>query len=149
MLRMVFVIAAATILAVACAQEPDLHLDFTEKLPPSFSFSGRSTASRFEIQELPRSRPLSKIDPYSLKGEAIWSITASSTMNAANWPMVRYGDVPRGFSQTIPGHGLPPELSEDKLYIAKIIGEQEYESAFFFEVRNSKIVNVTDKAFGP
>jgi len=46
-----FVLAAITI---ACAQEPDLHLDLEEKSPPAFSFSGRTPAAVFEILEVPR-----------------------------------------------------------------------------------------------
>jgi len=149
MLRIVLMVMATVTIAGACAQEPDLHLDFINKMPPSFSFSGRSVATKFEIQELPQSKPLSKIDPYSIKGEAIWIITTSSSLKAGNWPVVTYGEVPSSFSQPVPATGRPPKLAEDKLYIARLAGEDDHDTRFFFEVRNGKIVNVTDKVFGP
>jgi hypothetical protein len=149
MLRIVLMVMAVTIIAGACAQEPDLHLDFKNETPPSFSFSGRSVATKFEVQELPQSKPLSKIDPYSVKGEIIWIISTSSRLKAGNWPVVTYGELPIGFSQPIPKSGRPPKLTEDKVYIARLVGEDDHDTRFFFEIRNGKLVNVTDKVFGP
>ena len=140
-----FVLAAITI---ACAQEPDLHLDLEEKSPPAFSFSGRTPAAVFEILEVPRTEPLSKIDPYKVTGEAVWRISSSRKLKAADWPSVIYGETPNGFSQSFP-EGPPPKLTEGKLYLARIVGEQDAKSALFFEVRNNKALNVTDKVFGP
>jgi hypothetical protein len=140
----------ATII-VACAQEPDLHLDFKDKLPPLFTFSGRSFAVAFEIQEVPRSKPLGEVDPFTVEGRAIWKITLGSKIKADDWPSITYGEVPTGFSQSVPEQGPPPQLAENKLYLARIIAglDYDYKSQFFFEVRNGRIVNVTDKAFGP
>ena len=149
MLRITLVTLAAAIAAVSCAQEPDLHVDFVSKMPPSFSFSGRSGATKFEIQELSGSKRLSKIDPYSIKGETIWMITTSSRVKAADWPVVTYGEIPSSFSQPVPESGKPPKLTEDKLYIARFVGEDDHDTRFFFAVRNGKIVNVTDEIFGP
>lgn len=149
MLRVLFMAVTSATIIGACAQEPDLHLDFVNKMPPSFSFSGRSVATKFEIQLLPQSKPLSKIDPYSAKGEPIWIISTSSRLKAGNWPVVTYGEVPSSFLQSVPESGGPPKLAEDKLYIARLVGEDNHDTRFFFEVRNGKIVNVTDKVFGP
>jgi len=140
-------ILAATMIVVACAQEPDLDLNVVDKTRPSFSFSGRSLALSFEISELPRSKPLSKA--YGLDGEKIWKISAASGIKAAQWPGVSYGDVPNGLSQTIPEHGPPPKLVQDKLYVARIVGDRDDKTAMYFEIRNGSVVNVTDKVFGP
>ena len=136
-------------IVVACEQEPDLHLDIADKAIPSFSFSGRTPATVFEILEVPRTKPLNKIDPYSVTGETVWQITASGKMKAADWPVVTYAKVPDGFSQTVPASQSPGKLAPGKLYVARIVGEQDYKSGFFFEVQNDRIVNVTDKIFGP
>jgi len=140
-----FILAAITI---ACAQEPDLHLDLEEKSTPAFSFSGRTPATMFEVLEVPRTEPLSKIDPYKVTGEAVWKISTSRKTKAADWPSVVYGEIPSGFSQSFP-EGPPPKLGEGKLYLARIVGERDYQSALCFEVRNNKTINVTDKVFGP
>src|SRR5687768_8603699 len=98
---------------VACAQEPDLSVDLKDQIPssPSFTFSGRSFATVFEIEEVPRTEPLSKIDPFKVKGQSIWRITISRTLKAADWPSVRYGEVPNGFSQSVPEQGPPPQFA--------------------------------------
>lgn len=141
-----FVLATIT---VACAQEPDLSVDLQDKIQPSFSFSGRSVATTFEIQEVPRTEPLSKIDPYKVKGQTIWRITISRRLKAADWPSVSYGEVANGFSQSVPEQGPPPKFAAGKLYLARIIGDRDHNTGFFFELRNDRIVNVTDKVFGP
>jgi hypothetical protein len=47
MLRITIVTLAAAIVAVSCTQESDLHVEFVNKMPPSFSFYGRSVATKF------------------------------------------------------------------------------------------------------
>lgn len=145
--RIAFVILATAIIAVACAQEPDLHFDVVDEARPSFSFSGRSIALSFEISELPRSRPLSKA--YGLEGKKIWKISTSSGIKAAQWPKVAYGDVPGGFSQAIPEHDMPPKLVEGKLYVARIVGLRDDTTSMYFEIAEGRVVNLTDKVFGP
>jgi hypothetical protein len=136
MMRHIVLLLAA--IMIACAQEPDLHLNLEERSPPAFSFSGRT----------PATKPLSKIDPFKVIGEAVWKISSSRKTKAADWPSVVYGEIPSGFSQSFP-EGPPAKLSEGKLYLARIVGERNYQSALFFEVRNNKTINVTDKVFGP
>ena len=147
-MRNITLIALAT-MTLACAPEPDLSLDLKDKVQPSFSFSGRSFATTFEIQEVPRTEPLSEIDPYKVKGETIWRITISRRLKAADWPSVSYGEVPNDFSQSVPEQGPPPKFAAGKLYLARVIGDKDYNTGFFFELRNNRIVNVTDKVFGP
>jgi len=54
-----------------------------------------------------------------------------------------------GFSQILPEQGPPHKLAEDKLYVARIVGGKNSQTAEFFEIRNGKPINVTDKVFGP
>ena len=147
--RIAFVTLAAAMIAVACAQEPDLNIFLEKKTPPSFSFSGRSLAADFEVLELPLTKPLSKTNPFSFTGKTIWKISAPEKIKGAKWPSVTYGDVPNGFSQTIPDQGPPPKLAEDKLYVARIVGDKDAQTALFFEIRNGRPVNVSDKVLGP
>ena len=149
MSRIISLILAAAIIVVACTQEPDLDLDLEKKTPASFVFSGRSLAKDFEILELPRTKPLSKTNPFSFTGATIWKISAPESIKGAKWPNITYGDVPNGFSQTIPENGPPPKLSGDKLYVARITGGKDAQTALFFEIRNGRPVNVSDEVLGP
>jgi len=145
--RIVLVTLVAALIVVACTQEPDLGLDLANRTPLSFSFSGRTPAATFEILELPRTNPLSKTDPFSFTGETIWKISAPEEIKGGKWPGVIYGEVPSGFSQTVPDKGSPPKLGENRLYAARIVGDRDAKTTLFFEIRNGKPVNVTDKLF--
>lgn len=147
--RIILVTLATAVMAVACAQEPDLGLDLQNKTPPSFVFSGRTLARDFEILELPRTRPLSKINPFSFTGETIWKISAPEAIKGATWPSITYGNVPNGFSQTVPDQSLPPKLDGNKLYVARITGGKDAQTTLFFEIRKGKAVNVSDEVLGP
>jgi len=139
----------AAVMVVACTQEPDLNLDLKEGTPASFVPSGRSLAKDFEILELPRTKPLSKTNPFSFTGTTIWKISASANIKGASWPSITYGEVPNGFSQTIPDQGPPPRLTAEKLYVAQIVGDKDTKNAVFFEIRNGRPVNVSDEVLGP
>ena len=147
MSKMIILILAGAMIVSACAQESDLNFDVADKTGPSFSFSGRSVGVSFEISELPQSNPLSKA--YGLEGERIWKISARSGTQAAQWPTVSYGDLPKGFSQTLPDHGPPPKLAQGKLYVARFIGDRHDNASIYFKIENGELVNVTDKVFGP
>ncbi len=149
MFRILFLILVAAIIVVACSQESDLDVDLEKKTPASFVFSGRSLARDFEILELPRTKPLSKTNPFSFTGTTIWKISAPESIKGAKWPSITYGEVPNGFSQTIPDHGPPPQLTADKLYVAQIVGDKDAKTALFFEIHNGRPVNVSDKVLGP
>ena len=144
-------ILLATILvtiAAACGQESHVHLDFTTRNPPSFSFSGNTAGVFFEVMEVPQTKPLSKMNPFARDGKTIWKISASTKVAADNWPKFTYGDIPSGFSQLVPAQGPPPKLVAHKLYLARIVGEEDAENGVYFEVRGDRIVNVTHKLFG-
>jgi len=147
--RIVLVTLAAAIIVIACTQEPDLHLVLENTTRPSFSFDGRSTATDFEILELPLTKPLSKTNPFSYTGTTIWKISAPQSIRGANWPSIVYNEAPNGFSQTVPDHGRPPQLTAGKLYVAQIVGDKDAKAAVFFEIRSGKPVNVTDEVVGP
>ena len=140
--------AVAFAIVGACEEFPDVHLDLKNNTSPiSFSFDGRSPAVSFELSQLPKTRPLSKA--YGLTGDLLWKISRGDTIKAANWPVVTYGNVPNGFSQNSPANGSPPQLSEDKLYAATIVGRDDYRMTMYLEIRNGRALNVTDKVFGP
>jgi len=134
--KIIFVTLAAAIIAVACAQRPDLGVDLEDKAHASFVFSGRTLATDFEILELPRTKPLSKTNPFSFTGETIWKISAPEKIKGEHY--ITYGEVPNGLSQTIPEHGPPPKLAGNKLYVARITGGRDAQTALFFEIRNGQ-----------
>src|SRR5438094_8528287 len=92
-------------IAAACGQESHLHLDFTNQNPPSFSFAGRSLGAFFEIMEVPRTKPLRKMNPFGREGQTIWRISASTQIPISNWPRFTYGETPNGFSQVTHSQG--------------------------------------------
>jgi hypothetical protein len=144
----VFVVALSL---AACDGSPDLDVDLKTTSPPSFSFSGLSRASNFKILDVPRPqppRPLSAINPFSHGGETIWQIASPLKLKAAEWPQVSYGVVPDGFSQSVPSSGSPPKLAEDKLYVASF-SDVDANTEVWFEIRNGRAVNVSDKILGP
>jgi hypothetical protein len=135
----------------ACDGAPDLVMDLKNTSPPSFSFSGRSQASNFKILDVPRPkppRPLSAINPFSHGGETIWQIASPSKLRGAQWPPVSYGVVPDGFAQSVPSSGSAPKLVEDKLYVASF-SDGDANTEIWFEIRNGRPVNVSDKVLGP
>jgi hypothetical protein len=135
-------------IALACKQEKLIYITLENTTPQSFSVSGQAEPLDFQIMELPRTKPLSKTDPYSLKGKAVWKISAPGRMKAVSWPAVTYGVVPSGFSQIEPKQGSARKLAEQKLYVAQFFDGDEA-AALFFEVRKGKLVNVTNDVFGP
>lgn len=135
-------------IALGCGQEKFLYIELKNQIPPSFSVSGEAAAIDFQVMELPRTKPLSKTDPYSFKGKTIWKISAPRTLMAASWPAVTYAVVPAGFVLKEPEEGPAPKLAEDKLYVAQFLNGSE-SATLFFELRRGKVVNVTDEVFGP
>lgn len=140
---------AVAAIAVGCERHTALHIFLDNRTPTSFSFSGDALAGDFEVLELPRPTPLSKVDPYAFKGETIWKIAAPARTKADEWPKVTYAELPNGFSQIFPERVPPPKLAEGKLYVARIVAGKDSQSALFFEIHNGKPVNVTDEVFGP
>jgi hypothetical protein len=149
MARIALAMMVAAMIVVACGQETVLNIFLEDKTSTSFSFSGNARAIDFEILELPRTKPLSKTNPYSFNGETIWKISTTQGIKADKWPGITYGEIPIGFSQTIPDHGLPPRLSENKLYVGRIVVTKDSQSVLFFEIRNGKPINVSDEVLGP
>ena len=145
---MMLVVFPVVTMVAACEQESHLHLEFTNKNPPTFSFSGNSTGVFFEVMEVPRTKPLRKMNPFAREGQTIWKISASTKMQINSWPKFTYGEIPSGFSQMMPAEGQPPKLVEHKLYLARIVGEEQTENGSYFEVQKDRIVNVTHKLFG-
>ena len=146
--RISIITLAATMMVVACGQETVLNIFLEEKETPSFSFSGSAFAGNFEILELPGTE-LKKINPYSFSGKTIWKISSRERIKADKWPAVTYGDVPSGFLQTIPERDSPPKLAADKLYAATIVGDKQSKTVLFFEIRNGRPVEVSDKVGRP
>jgi len=145
---LVLVLAGIVLGTIACEHIADFRVDIAESTPTSFLFGGRSAIADFEIWDVPRTTPLSKTNPFDAKGETIWKISPAAELVGRAWPNVTYGVVPNGFSQSIPLSGLPPPLSESKLYLARISDGRDSNSAIFFEIRNGRTVNVTDRVFG-
>lgn len=70
-------------------------------------------------------------------------------MKVDNWPVIKYGEPPPGFSQTIPVQGKPPTLALGKLYAARLTESKDSQKTLFFEIRDGKPVNVSDQVLEP
>jgi hypothetical protein len=144
MLRLAFLLAVALIVT-GCLQEQDLDLDVQNKPGPTFVFDGRSYASEFEVLQLPKPKPPNKVNPFAFSGETIWKISSPTPIKGSEWPRIAYSEVPQRFAQTVPENGAPPKLTEDKLYVGRVTGGKDAQITVFFEIRNGKAVNVSDK----
>jgi hypothetical protein len=149
MVNISLIAVALVAIAVACRQETVLNIFLENKARPSFTFSGNAFPSSFEVLELPRTKPLSKTNPFSFNGETIWKVSTPEKVQADKWPTITYAEIPNGFSQRVPDHGEPPKLTENKLYVGRIGVDKDSQSVLFFEIRNGKAVNVSDEVLGP
>ena len=147
--KRIFILTLAVVAAAAAACEnlPDFNVDIDSKAPESFVFDGQSTISDFEIWDVPRTKPLNKINPFTANGKTIWKIAPTDKRAGNAWPKITYGMVPEGFSQSVPANGSPPKLIETKLYAA-CISNGDRNSVLYFEIRNGRTVNVTHEIFG-
>jgi hypothetical protein len=79
MLRVASILFLVTI-PFARGQEKLIYITLEDTTPQSFSVSGQAMPLNFQIMELPRTKPLSKTDPYSFKGKAVWKVSAPNRM---------------------------------------------------------------------
>jgi hypothetical protein len=77
------------------------------------------------------------------QGETIWKISPSKGIWADDVPLIIYGDVPAGWSQSIPLTGRPPAFIEGRVYEARSIINTGPGGSSFFVIRDGKTVNVT------
>jgi hypothetical protein len=144
MLKFAFLLAVA-LMVTGCLQEPNLDLNIQNTPGLTFVFDGRSYASEFEVLQLPKPNPPNKVNPFAFNGEAIWKISTTTPIKGSDWPRIAYGEAPQQFAQTVPENGAPPKLTEDKLYVGRVTGGKDAQTTVFFEIRNGKAVNVSDK----
>jgi hypothetical protein len=134
------------IILCSCNPAPDtaIYVTVSEKIPPSFSFSGPWWARDFQIIEL---------DPHSIDRHTqdeghvkkIWLITLgfNKGLRANKWPTITYGVTPDGFTQEIPAKDAPPpSLVEGKIYVAQVLDNAFNGGACHFMIRNGKPVEV-------
>ncbi len=134
-----------TTIVVSCDEGERIHFDLLERMPPAFSVSGHGVVDDIVVLELPSNE--TPADPWSPKGETIWRISTPKRMSAKDFPMITYGNIPDGFSQTVPERGRPPELAEGRIYAAQHHEIDGSGGNLFFAIRGGKAVNVTDEVF--
>jgi hypothetical protein len=114
-------IAIAALFVVACRPNPfcgtQLCIYVTGENPPTFSFSPtffsevRSLGGIFFVAELQRNAA------GVIEHKTIWRIEQNGTADPL--PSFKYGELPRGFQQTVPAAGQPPpSLLENRVYLA-------------------------------
>jgi hypothetical protein len=112
-----------------------------ETTPPTFSTSGNDWLLGIEVNVFPAGMAPEQIG--QTQGETIWKISPPKRIWADDVPVITYGEVPAGWSQSIPLTGRPPELIEGRVYEARSILGDGPRGSSFFSIRNGKTVNVT------
>jgi hypothetical protein len=146
-LSMTILCLALVAITVDCEQNTNITVTLEDKAPPTFSIAGPWWVVDFGVEELPQIANRSLANPFTLKGETLWKISAPGRIRATAWPAVTYGDIPQGFSQTIPVLGPPPEFVEGKLYAVRAVDSNGPQGLVLFEVHNNKAINVTNEFF--
>lgn len=112
-----------------------------ETTPPTFSTSGNDWLLGMELNVFPAGMTPEQIG--QTQGETIWKISPPKGIWADDVPLITYGVVPPGWSQSIPLTGRPPEPMEGRVYEARSILKTGPGGSSFFSIRNGKTVNVT------
>src|SRR5436190_668972 len=112
-----------------------------ETTPPTFSMSGNDWLLSMELNVFPAGMTPEQID--QAQGEMIWKISPPKGIWADDVPLITYGDVPAGWSQSIPLSGRPPALMEGRVYEARSLLKTGPRGSSFFSIRDGKTVNVT------
>jgi hypothetical protein len=126
---------------IACDPDTAIYVTVDNKMPPTFSFSGKWWAVDFKVAELP---PNSQKDTL-VKVKTLWQISyPKGILRAKRWPKVTYGLVPEGFVQKIPARGSPPALVEGKIYVAQALDTSESGGSCFFLIKDGKPIEATE-----
>ena len=116
-------------------------LDARETTPPTFSTTGNVWLLGMEVEALPLGMTPQQIN--QTQGETIWKISPPKRTWATDFPLITYGDIPNGWSQTIPVQGPPPTLVEGRVYEARPFDSSGPLGSSFFAIRSGRTVNVT------
>ena len=94
---------------IACEIDTSVHHD--GKNPPTFTLSGSGGINFLRIIDI------TDCTKSLLDCPVVWQIDPSDgRIRIADLPRITYGEVPKGFHQTIPVEGSPPALIEGKIY---------------------------------
>ena len=128
-------------LVASCDGVRNVFLVARETTPPTFSTSGNDWLLGMEVNVFPARMTPEQVG--QAQGETIWKTSPSKGIWAGDVPVITYGDVPAGWSQSIPLTGRPPALIEGRVYEARSIINTGPRGSSFFVIRDGKTVNVT------
>jgi len=129
---------------IGCQMDP--HVSIDGQNPPTFKLSGPGNSYFFWIVEVGSEEQLASLRPDSPAADPIWKIVPNPDFSdrIADLPSIRYGDIPKGFKQTVPEKGSPPPLKEGIVYSA---GGPTYNAdsgaAVWFVVHGEKTIEVS------
>jgi hypothetical protein len=120
--------------SLACVSEDWATATMSSHNPPEikFSFSGLPPPphARIAIEEVAdKGAKLSKTT--GDMGKLVWQIRLQAPGLLGRWPLVRYGQIPPGGTQTEPATGPPPPLVEGKIYRCLVGGVYIPDMIFF------------------
>ena len=127
--------------SVACAP-PTIHV--SDKLPPTFSFTGSRFAEHKYVDFFVVTEVKPETQQRSNEVKALWWIWPNDSQHGTleNLPVITYGQVPSGWHQQIPAQGEPPPLEEGKVYQAGGPEISVPEAVMRFTIRNGKPVRL-------
>src|SRR6266511_2370989 len=116
------IVLFAALASSGCFEE-DMTISLDERLPPTFRLSGSGNLIFFSVSEVsPDDQHRVPIERSSNDIRIIWQIVPTGLSSDATimrkLPPITYGSIPKGFEQTIPKTGVPPNLVEGKIYQA-------------------------------
>lgn len=122
----------------ACGSEADTKIDLVaNSIPPVFSFKGNGNISRFVIYG-----PL--VGNYTNEDDrpVLWQIFPdrdSASKLISNLSPIKYGEVPKGWTQYAPENGLIPSLVEGSSY--RVVANVNSANSGYIDitVRNGKV----------
>jgi hypothetical protein len=128
-----------------CISEKSTKVSVDGNVPPTFSFvAGTGAQMELKVSEVPPENR--EIYPFhnTEKDIVLWRIVPDRAMldKARPWPRIIYGQIPEGFTQTVPDKGEPPPLIEGRIYWAGGLASAAPGGIVFFTIRDSKSVEV-------
>lgn len=142
LVRLVTVLVVLIVLYTLVACEIDTKIEMDGNNPPTFSLSGNGQLWFIEVRDLSPS----EISYYAPE-RTIWKITTGGG-SPARMPKIKYGEVPAGFEQEIPGNGGPPALVEEKPYSIFAYTSNANGDSMMFLIRGGKALKVTKSQDG-
>jgi len=142
-MKLLLTTTMALLLNMAC--EVDTRVSIDGRNPPTFSFDGTGYLTFFTVKEIaPENQSVPNVEQDPSKNRIIWWVWPTQPLEK---PMkyttpITYGKIPDGFYQKVPESGVPPPLTEGKVYEAGGQTASAHGGYIRFTVRDGQAVQL-------